>query len=53
MKKPEATLYKRGINEIIDKYLDPDETLWIIQGVHGRRPVLAKTKEEALAKYEQ
>jgi hypothetical protein len=44
-------LYKRGSNEVIDSFLEPDEVLYIVQGVHGRRPILADTRDKARDRY--
>lgn len=43
----------RGGNEYLDKIYEEatDGPLWIIQGVTGRRPVLAPSEAQAVAKY--
>lgn len=42
--------YQPGLNEYLDAIHD-GETVWIIQGDRGLRPVIADTAEEAEAKY--
>ena len=52
---PEVAKYEGG-NETIDRLLAehwPDETLWHVNGVYGRKPVTADTREEALRIYEE
>lgn len=44
--------YEMGTNEYLDKIIEDTDTVWIVQGPVGRRPILANTKEEALDKYE-
>lgn len=42
--------YQPGLNEYLDAIHD-GETVWVIQGDRGLRPVIADTKDEAVAKY--
>ena len=45
--------YRAGTNEILDRLYDElaDGPLWIVQGSTGRRPVLAPSEAQAVAKY--
>ena len=45
------TLYKRGLNEILDGVLEEDDIVFIVQGSNGRVPILADTPEEAESLY--
>lgn len=31
--------------------MDPDDTLWVVQGPHGRMPILADDEESAVRRY--
>lgn len=50
-KKVEVTQYA-GTNEVINRLMD-EETVWIVQGPAGRRPIIAVSREVALEEYEQ
>ena len=53
--RAKVTKYEGG-NATMDMLLReywPDDIVWIVNGAAGRKPVVAKTGEEALEKYEQ
>lgn len=48
--KVEVRLYEYT-NELINHLLDDDETWFVVQGNHGRVPLLAANEEEAKDRY--
>ena len=45
-----------GGNHIIDRLLSehfPDDVVWIVNGVNGKRPMVAGSGEEAKARYDK
>ena len=48
--KVEVTPYEYT-NATINRLLDEDETLFVVQGPYGRVPLLADTEEEAVDRY--
>lgn len=47
--RAEVTPYEHT-NEKMNSLMD-DETVWIVQGRYGRKPIIADTAEEALDRY--
>lgn len=48
--KLEVSPYE-NTNETINRLMEEDETVWIVQGPYGRVPVLADTAEGAADRY--
>ena len=46
----EVTRYERT-NATINRLMDDEDTIWIVQGNYGRVPILADTEEEAKNRY--
>lgn len=38
-------------NDVINKWLEDDELIWMVNGPDGRRPIYADSKEEAVEDY--
>jgi hypothetical protein len=51
-RKLEVTPYA-GTNDVINRLMDDDDTVWIVQGNHGRVPVFADSVDEAKDRYVQ
>ena len=50
--KLEIALYE-NTNETINRLMEEDDTIYIVQGPYGRVPILADTEEEAADRYVQ
>lgn len=49
--KMDVNKYERGTNERLDALLSPEDEVWIVNGVGGRRPLIAKSEQEAREAY--